>query len=184
VEENSSDSDEADTNTGHGSLDAAGKKKKKKLQVPGCALAAGLTPEAPTGATMGFTNPWQPNMPAVPPESYPSWQWMQSQQMGPPQTPWIMPSGPGSMHPHVSWMMPPGSGSMSYPGSTWPHNTHGEVSGTIVGNAENVGRAHRRKKRKHNDNIDAKRKSAGRKAKQVTVKLGDEIDGACRGKNG
>jgi hypothetical protein len=47
-----------------------------------------------------------------------------------------------------------------------------------------VGRAHRRKKRKHNDNIDAERKSAGRKAKQVTVKLGGEIDGACQGKNG
>jgi hypothetical protein len=79
AEENSSDSDEANTDTGHGSSHAAGKKKKKKPQVPGRILAASPEPEAPTGATMGFTNPWQLDMAAMPPGSYPSWQWMQSQ---------------------------------------------------------------------------------------------------------
>ena len=104
--------------------------------------------------------------------------------MGPPQTPWVMPSSAGSIHSQVSWVMPSGSGSMPYPGSTWPYNTHGGVSGSIGGNVESAGRAHRRKRCKENDNIGAERKLAGRKAKHVRVKVGAEIDGACPGING
>jgi hypothetical protein len=80
--------------------------------------------------------------------------------------------------------MPHGSGSMPYPGSNWPQNTYDEIFGTKPGNADSVERAYCRKKRKHNNNIEAEQNSADWEAKQVRVKLGGKIDGACPGKNG
>ena len=179
-EENSSESDEGDTDLHQGSSDAAGKNKRKKLRGGSGFQAAGSAPELQSGAIRGFSNPWQPDVPPAPSGSYPSWQWMQSQPMGPPQTPWGMPSAAGSIHLQMPWVMPSGTGSMPYPGSTWPH---GGVPGSTGGNAESVSRAHRRKRRKENDSLDGERKLAGRKARHVTVKAGGDIDGTCEGKN-
>jgi hypothetical protein len=49
-------------------------------------------------------------------------------------------------------------------------------------NHDSAARAHRCKKRKHGKDVEVERTSAGRKAKQIRVKPGREIDSACPGK--
>jgi hypothetical protein len=53
-----------------------------------------------------------------------------------------------------------------------------------TGNADSAARAARRQKRKLNDDVAAERTSGGRKARQIRVQSGGEIDGVCPGKNG
>jgi hypothetical protein len=73
---------------------------------------------------------------------------------------------------------------MPYPGMCWPPLAHAEASVGRTGNADNAARAARRQRRKLNDDVVAERTSGGRKARQIRVQPGGEIDGACPGKNG
>jgi hypothetical protein len=58
------------------------------------------------------------------------------------------------------------------------------MSGCKPSNHDSATRAHRRKKRKHGEDVEAERTSAGWKAKQIRVKPEGEIDGACPRKTG
>jgi hypothetical protein len=80
--------------------------------------------------------------------------------------------------------MPPANGSMQYPGNCWPPAAHVDMFGCKPSNHASAARAHRRKKRKHGKDVEAERTSVGRKAKQIRVKLGGEIDDACPEKTG
>jgi hypothetical protein len=81
-------------------------------------------------------------------------------------------------------MMQSAPGSMPYPGMCWPPLAHAKASVGWTGNADSAARAARRQKRKLNNDVAAERTSDGRKARQIRVKPGGEIDGACPGKNG
>jgi hypothetical protein len=96
----------------------------------------------------------------------------------------LMSSGPGSMPPQLPWMMQSAPGSMPYPEMCWPPLVHAEASVGRTRNADNAARAARRQRRKLNDEVATERTSGGRKARQIWVQPGGEIDGACPGKNG
>jgi hypothetical protein len=87
------------------------------------------------------------------------------------------------MAPHMPWIMPSAQPSMPYPGLCWPPNTPVEAPAGRAGNNKSAARAARRQKRKLNDEAVAERSASGRKPRQIIVKLGSEVDGACPGKN-
>jgi hypothetical protein len=177
-EVNISDSDAAETDAAHGSSGPGALRRRKNPAKPGRVKEPALAPEAPTPGTMLFPNAWHPNNCTLPGGSYPPWSWMPPQQIQHPQVLWGMPSTPGS------WVIPPANGSIQYPSSCWPPAAQVDMSGCKPSNHDSATRAHRRKKRKHGEDVEAERTSAGWKAKQIRVKPEGEIDGACPRKTG
>jgi hypothetical protein len=140
--------------------------------------------EAASALATAFPSTWPSDIGIVPTSTYPSWPWMHPPQLPSQQVPWLMSSGPGSMPPQLPWMMQSAPGSMPYPEMCWPPLVHAEASVGRTRNADNAARAARRQRRKLNDEVATERTSGGRKARQIWVQPGGEIDGACPGKNG
>jgi hypothetical protein len=184
VDNSDSDSDSDDVNTAHGSSGVGRPRKRTTLLQTGRWTIAAPASEAPSAPALAFSNPWPLETTTVPPSPYPNWPWMQYHQVQPPGLPWIMPSGPPSMQSQVPWMMPSALGSLPYPGVCWPPTAHASIPGGTGGNPDSAARAARRQKRKLNNEVAAERSCVGRKPRQIQVQPGEEIDGACPGKNG
>jgi hypothetical protein len=174
-------SDNADNEAGEGSSGAAGVKKKSRAIGHTRMKGKGDMLRAPPARQVGFPNNWAPDSNSLPAGPYHGWPWMQAPQMQPPPGPWMLPLAPGTMLP---WGMPPVTAPMQYPAPSWAPNAAVDTFGCRVSNPESVDRARRRLKRKHGEDVEAQHASAGQKAKQIRVKVGGEIDGACPRKNG